>query len=231
MPARRAHSPRRRPFHLPRLARRCFAPNRKVGFIALAVDFIDPCLSIFGDGASKATIFWNGRDIEIQATVECIAMLVGDGLAPCDHGVDIFRRFGVGWLADVEPFQISFKIRLVKSGDIPCGLALCGRRFFHLVVTRVRVTGQMADIGDVDDMGKLIALIREHTAKRVGKDISAHIADMLVIIHRRPAAIHPGFAFMHRGEGFQLPGQAVEEFKFGHGWFLALPNWNRQHSP
>jgi hypothetical protein len=28
-----------------------------------------------------------------------------------------------------------------------------------------------------------------------------------------------------------LPGQAVEEFKLGHGWFLALPNWNRQHSP
>ena len=225
MPSRRAFAPWAIPLHLPYFARWRLTPNGKVGGVALAVDFFDPRFAIFGDGAGQAAIFGHRRNIEIQAAVEYIAMLVGYAFAPFNHCVDIFGRFGVRGLADVQPFQIGLKIRLVKGGDIPCGLALCCRRFLHLVIARVGVAGQMANIGDVDDMGELIALVGEHATQRVGKDISAHIADMLVIIHRRPAAIHPRFGWVvwvtirsgvHGDEGFQLPGQAVEEAQFCH---------------
>ena len=216
MPARRAFAPWGIPLHLPRFARGRLAPNGKVGGVAFAIDFVDPRFAIFGDGAGQAAIFWNGRNIEIQTAVEYVAMRVGYAFAPFNHCVDIFGRFGVRGLADVQPFQIGLKIRLVKGGDIPCGLSLRCRRFLHLVIARVGVAGQMANIGDVDDMGELVALVGEHATQRVGKDISAHIADMLVIIHRRPAAIHPRFAVVNGGEGFQLPGQAVEEAQFCH---------------
>ena len=80
-----------------------------------------------------------------------------------------------------------------------------------VALARIGVVGQMADISDVDDMGKLVALVGQHPAKRVGKDIRAHIADMRVIIDRWPAGIDTCFTHMHGDEGFELPRKAVEE--------------------
>src|SRR3546814_13969773 len=61
---------------------------------------------------------------------------------------------------------------------------LC-RSFLHLVVAGVGVRGQVADVGDVDDMAQLVTLERQGTAQRVGEDIGAHVADMLIIIDGR----------------------------------------------
>ena len=114
-------------------------------------------------------------------------------------------------LADVERLDV-FPISLgIMPRDIPDRLRLFRCHLLHLVLARVGVVGQMADIGDVDDMGELIALVAEHAAQRVGKDIGAHVADVRVVVDRGAAGVDARLAGVDGGEGFQLPGQAVEE--------------------
>ena len=144
-------------------------------------------------------------------------MLVGDAGGIGNHCRYIIRcNRPMGRLTDVQRLDIGPIGLGIMARDIPDGLRLFGRHLLHLVFARIGIVGQMADIRNVNDMGELIALIRQHPSQRVGKDIRAHIADMRIIINSRPAGIHPRFTGMHRGEGFQLPGQAVEEFKLGH---------------
>jgi hypothetical protein len=45
-----------------------------------------------------------------------------------------------------------------------------------------------------------------------GKNIGAHIADMLIIIHRRAAGVDVGLAHVDRLKWFQRAGHTVEEF-------------------
>ena len=149
----------------------------------------------------------DGRSIEIQAAFEFITMLVGYAFGIIDHLRHIIGgdgpMCGLPYVQRLNVFPISLGI---MARDVPNGLRFLRRHFFHLVFACIRIVGQMPDIGDVDDMGQLIALVGQHAAQRVGKDISAHIADMWVIIHRRSAGIDARFAFMNGCEGFQLPG-------------------------
>ena len=218
MPARRAFAPWAIPFHLPRFARWRLPPNGKVSSVAFAIDFFDPTFTILGFGAGQCAIMGDGGCVEIQAAVEFVAMRVGNADGIIDHGGDIIGgNRPMRGLTNVQRLDIGPISFGIMSGDIPDRLGFFRRHFLHLVFACVGVVGQMANIGDVDDMGKLISLVRQHAAQGVGKDISAHIADMRVIIHRRPTRIHPRLARVDRGKGFQLPGQAVEEFKLGHG--------------
>jgi hypothetical protein len=61
----------------------------------------------------------------------------------------------------------------------------------------------MADIGDVDDMSNGITLIRKSTAQRVGEHVSAQVADMLVAVYGRPAAVYPRSPGLDRQERLQ----------------------------
>jgi hypothetical protein len=69
----------------------------------------------------------------------------------------------------------------------------------------------MANIGDVDDMGELVAFEAQRPPQHIRKHIGAHIADMRVIIDRRPATIDPCLARMDGRKLLQLAGQAVEQ--------------------
>src|SRR3546814_14662596 len=87
---------------------------------------------------------------------------------------------------------------------------LC-RSFLHLVVAGVGVRGQVADVGDVDDMAQLVTLERQGTAQRVGEDIGAHVADMLIIIDGRSAAIDARLVRVDWHDRFELARQVVVE--------------------
>ena len=217
MPARRAFAPWTVPFHLPRFTLWRLAPYRKVGRVAFAIYLFNPALSVFGLGAGQRAVVGDGRCVEIKAAVEFVAMLVGNAGGIGNHCRDIIRcNRPMGGLTDVQRLDIGPIGLGIMARDIPDGLRLFGRHLLHLVFAGIGIVGQMADIGNVNDVGELVALIRQHPPQRVGKDIRAHVADMRIIINRRPARIHARFTRMHRYEGFQLPGQAVEEFKLGH---------------
>ena len=94
--------------------------------------------------------------------------------------------------------------------DVPDGLRLFSRHLFHLVLTRIGIVSQMADIGDIDDVGELVTLPTQRTAQHVGKDIGAHIADMRIVVDRGAAGVHARLTRMDGLEGLQLAGQAVE---------------------
>ena len=105
-------------------------------------------------------------------------------------------------------------------GDVPDRLRPLRSHLFHLVLARVGIVGQVAHIGDVDHMGQLVTLEAERAAQNVGKDIGAHIADVRIVIDRRPAGIDPRLSGMDRVELFQLASQAVEQLErdgFSHG--------------
>src|SRR3546814_12452606 len=82
----------------------------------------------------------------------------------------------------------------------------------------------MADVGDVDDVGELVALVRQRAPERVGEDIGAHIADVRIIIDRRPAAVDARLRRVRRItryagvdglEAFEAARQAVEQLEGG----------------
>ena len=209
MPARRAPAPGAVPFHLPRLAGRRRAPDREINRVALAGHRVDPAFARIGVRARQPPIVGDGCGIEIKPAVELIAVPGLDRFRPVDHRLDIVGGAGMRGLANVQPRQIGFEVRLIEFGNVPGRFALCRGHSLHLVLARIGVAGQMADIGDVDDMGELVTLASEDAPQRVGKDIGAHIADMLIIIDRRAAAIDARLARVHRRERFKRTGQAV----------------------
>src|SRR3546814_2788612 len=73
--------------------------------------------------------------------------------------------------------------------DVPDTLGLRAGSCLHLVIARVGVGGQMANIGDVDDMGDIVTLPHQRPAQGVSEDIGAQVAKMSIIINRRSAAI------------------------------------------
>ena len=219
MPAGRALAPRAIPFHLPRFARRGLAPDREIGGVAFARDRVDPALAFLGHRTRKAAVIRDGRDIEIEPAVEFVAMPVGNALREVDHLADIIGRHRpFGRLADVERFHIGPEGLGIVLRNVPDRLRLGGSHLLHLVLARIAVIGQMADIGDVDDVGEVVALPAQRTAQHVGEDIGAHIADMGVVVDRRPAGIDARFALVDGGEFLQLAGERVEQLerRIGH---------------
>ena len=120
----------------------------------------------------------------------------------------------MGRFTDVQPGKVIFEIRLIKFSDVPRRLSLCGGSLFHLVVAGIGIAGQVADIGNVDDMLQVIALKRQRATECVGKNIGAHITDMLVIIDRRAAGVDLCRFPIERFEILELARQAVEQFKW-----------------
>ena len=71
----------------------------------------------------------------------------------------------------------------------------------------------MAYVGDVDDMGELIALEAQHPAQRVGEHIGAHVADVRIVVDRRPAGVDARLAGMDGREFLDRASKAVEQAK------------------
>ena len=154
VPARCALAPGAVPFHLPRLASGSLAPDREVLRVTFAFDRIDPALDIIALGTGEPTIIGHRADIKIESAFQLVAMFVGDAFGESDHLFDMVggdRPFGR--LTDIQPLDVLPVGVGVIFGDIPGGLARSRRRLFHLVIAGIGVGGQMADIGNIDDMG------------------------------------------------------------------------------
>ena len=99
--------------------------------------------------------------------------------------------------------------------DVPDRLRPLGRHLLHLVLAGIGVVGQVADIGDVDDVGEPVSLEAERAAQHIGKHIGAHVADVWIVIDRRPAGIDARLAFVDGHERLKLAGEAVEQGERG----------------
>ncbi len=228
MPARRAPAPRAVPLHLAALAFGRLAPDREIGGVALAFHRLDTALSLVGRGARQAAIVGHACDIEIKARGQLVAVLVRDAFRKFDHLRHIVGGDRpVRGLADIERGDIGPIGFGIMARDVPDRPGGGPGRLFQLVLARIGIIGKVADIGDVDHMGEFVALERERAAQHVGKDIGAHVADVGVVVDRRPARIDPRLARMHRHERLGPSGQAVEQGQrrgvWLHGRMLCQP--------
>ena len=103
--------------------------------------------------AGQRAIIWHGRAVEIEAALQFVAMRVGDLLRKFDHLRNIVGRDRpFAGRDNVEIRDILLECLRIMGGDIPYALGARPRGRLHLVVACVSVAGQMADIGDVDDV-------------------------------------------------------------------------------
>jgi len=236
MPPGRATAPGRVPLHLARLAGRGLAPDREVGGVALAFHCLDAPLAFLGVGAREAAIIGHGRDVEIEPAFQLVAVLVRDALGEFDHLRDVIGRdCPLRRLADVQCAHIGPIGLLVMLGDVPDRLRALGRHLLHLVLARVGIVGQVAHIGDVDDVGELQPLPRERAPQHIGKHVSTHVADMRVVVDRRPAGVDARLAGVDGLEHLDLAGERIEQLerRIGHGRGLCpnpLPMRKPPHS-
>ena len=143
-------------------------------------------------------------------------MLIFDRRDPFDHRLDVTGGARVFGLANVEPVAIALEALLVAARDVPGALPRPLGRALHLVLARIGVAGQVADIGDVDHVAQVVARPAQRAAERVGEDVGAHVADMLIGIDCRPASVDTRLAIVDRLEGFELACQRVEQAKLCH---------------
>src|SRR3546814_21194377 len=92
----------------------------------------------------------------------------------------LFRSFD-----DVDVSDILLEGLGIMRCDVPDTLGLRAGSCLHLVIARVGIGRQMANIGDVDDMGDIVTLPHKRPAQGVSEDIGAQVAKMSIIINRR----------------------------------------------
>jgi hypothetical protein len=82
----------------------------------------------------------------------------------------------------------------VEGRDVPGRAAGAPASLFHLVFAAVGIGGQVADVGDVDDVPHLDAVQLEHAAQRVAEQVGAQVADVGVVVDGRAAGVQAGAA-------------------------------------
>ena len=230
VPAGRAAAPGAVPFHLTMLVGSAEAPDREVSGMTLARDAVDAALHrAFVARAGETAVVGDGTRVEVQAIGQTVAMLVGDRFAERDHAGDMVgRQRKAGGVADVEVLQVRLecpRVMVCDGPDILAALLGCG---LHLVIARVGVAGQMADVGDVDDMSQAIALPRQGPAERIGEQIGAQIAEVRVMVDRRPARIDAHVGGVGGLEQLRGSGQAVVQRQRRHARAIAWAERCRQ---
>src|SRR5207302_6153093 len=80
----------------------------------------------------------------------------------------------------------------------------------HLVLTPVElVVGEMADVGDVHDLGDLAAQVVQGAAEHVGEDVRTEVPDMRIPVDRGAARVDPDAAGFEGPELFFAATQRV----------------------
>ena len=85
----------------------------------------------------------------------------------------------------------------VELGDVPDGLAFAFCSLFHFVVAGIAIACEVAHVSDVHDVVDLVAVVVERTDQKVFKNVSAEVADVGKVVHRRATTVHT-----HGGNAF-----------------------------
>ena len=107
----------------------------------------------------------------------------------------------------------------VELGDFPRGLSGAPRTLFHLVLARIGIRREMADVGDVHHVPHAVAVPLEHALQQILEQERAVVADVLIVVDGRTARVQADLhAGMQRLEGTKRPCEIVVEPKgIGHG--------------
>ena len=116
-------------------------------------------------------------------------------------------------LLDVQMLQVLLEGLRVQLGNLPRSHAGTSSPGQHLVLTRIRIGDKVSDIRNIDDVLDAIAIELQHAAQHIFEHIGTQVADVCVVIHRRPAGIQTDHAGQQWLEFPQLAGPGIEEVK------------------
>ena len=217
VPAGETNAPRAVPFHGALLVLRAELPQSEVGSVVLFAHVDAASLAeVFHVEACKVGIARELEAVEVNAVARAVGVaLFFERLHQVNLFLDVLRgRRPAGRFLDVEAVPVGHESVGVELRDVPNGLAFAGCALFHLVVARVSVACEVAHVGDVHDVVHLVAVVVERTDQEVFENVSAEVADVGEMVHRRAATVHAhgGNAF-RKCENFFLTRCSVVELK------------------
>jgi hypothetical protein len=184
--------------------------------MALGLHVVDPPAGgqLVEGEAGEVGVAREGADVEVHAVVDHVR--VTPILQGLDHR-DLLRdvvgrpRFHVRLQAP-EPAAVVLPLARVGGRDLGRRLAGGGGRRLDLVVALVGVGHQVAHVGDVDDVGDLVASRQEHPTQQVWRhDLAAHVAERLWRVDGGSARVDPHPRRLQRLEPHERPGARVVE--------------------
>ena len=207
MPARPSRPDLRLPHGFARL--RCF-PQREVARIVFVVLVdIDP-----------RSVAHAGKILLRQLAVlgklgdaEVIRTIVGA------IGVTLVHQPGdeVRHLLDVvgRIHQLLGMLDIQRVGILQKRLPILLGVFLHRNAVARRIANDLViHVGDVHDVLQLIAALLQEPSQRVDHDERAEIADVAVVVNRRPASVHADQVVFQRMKLFDLRGQRIKKLKW-----------------
>ena len=215
VPAREAAAPRRVPLLLARDAGRGQLPEGEVGRVPLVLDALDPTTGgqLVEIEPRELRVAGEGRDVEVHAVGDHVGVAsVLEGPHHRDLLGDVRRglRQEVG-LEAAQPTAVVGPLLGVELGDLRRRLAgRCGG-LLHLVVTLVGIGHEVTDVGDVRDVGDVVAGRDEHPAQEVGEQLAAHVAEVLQGVDGGTARVDADLGRVQRLEPLHLAGARVVE--------------------
>jgi len=213
------------PLHLPFRVRWRELPQREIGGVAL-LGHVDPlaCLKPRLVETREITVIRLLAGVEVDAVRSSVrvALLleIGDELDLLADVVGGARQ--LGRRLDVERPHVLEKGLRVEARDLPGAFAGAAGALLHLVLAFVGVGDEMPDVGDVHHVQHAIPVPLEHALEHVLEQEGAEVADVLVVVDRRTAGVHPDRAGLERREVAQAARVVVVELerRRGHSGFV-----------
>ena len=93
----------------------------------------------------------------------------------------------------------AFDIQLIAVSKESIGIIFCNLHdgfmlpagaLEHLILSGIRIRGQMSHIGDVHHPFQGISLVAQRLFQHILHDVAAKIADMGIVVYRRTTGIH-----------------------------------------
>ena len=239
MPAGRTPAPRGIPAQHPSPARLLGAPQREVGLVSAALYLLDPRGLALALGVQPGQLAVAGvpGGVEVQARGQAVGVAAFfQGCCEFDHLRDVGAGPGVlRGGQDVQRLEVLEEHPGVELGDLQHRTPFPGRGHLHLVLAGVGVGDRVPHIGDVDHVPDRDALPAQRAPHRVGEHVGAHVAQVLVGVHGRAAAVHAGHVagrdeVLHGpAEGVvEAEGMAVRHGPPGYRRRRSLKSWSRR---
>ena len=184
VPARKTHTPWAVP--LLYVIRLCLFPQRKVGRMAFLVVDLHSRTAFLVVEIDSAELPVSGEffNRKINSVVRFVR------IAFFQQSNDNFYHFGniVGGFGSDRRTVYIERLKVVEKLSGNCVRYLFGRfflfscRLFHLVFAVVRVGQKVTYVGNIHNRFYFITRVSQNSTQRIHKHVSAHIADMCVII-------------------------------------------------
>ena len=214
VPAGKSPPPRAVPFHLPVRVGGAELPEREIGLVALAAHlYPDALLQPLRFQAGQPPVVGEPGGVEVDAVVGAI----GEAplLQPPDQGDllgDVLRGpRQVGGNFHAQQAEVGQEALGEFGRHLPGGAGGLAGGALQLVLARIGVGGEVAHVGDVDDVVHLVTQPPESLLQNVGKNIAAEVADVRRGVHGRTAGVDSHPARRERPEGLLAASEGIEQ--------------------